>query len=391
MGIVVGINASRSRSGGAIAHLSGILNECKPELYGIDKIHIWSYKSMNDVLPDRPWLIKHTPQELEKSLLMQIFWERWQLPKEVKNKKCNILLNTDAGTLCRHTPSVVISQDMLSYEKGEMSRFGFSLARLRLIALKYIQAFSMKHANGVIFLTNYASKTIQQTIGKINQLRIIPHGVDEIFKQKYMGGNWDFKSSEEIKCIYVSNAAMYKHQWHLVNAISKLREKGYRIKILLVGGGKGPAQKLLEKTISELDPQRKFVEQTPFMKHGALPKILSTADIFVFASSCENMPITLIEAMAGGMPIACSNRGPMPEVLNDGGVYFDPENPEEIAEALESIISDKQLRSSIAIKAKRLSEQYSWGRCSRETFEYITEIVNLLNSSNNNNMYTGKL
>jgi glycosyltransferase involved in cell wall biosynthesis len=382
MGIVIGINASRSRSGGAIAHLCGILNECNPELNGIEKIHIWSYNSMNDVLPDCPWLIKHTPPELAKSLIKQIFWEKWQLPNEIIKNKCDILLNTDAGTVCRYSPSIVISQDMLSYEKGEMSRFGFTLARFRLIALKYIQAFSMKHANGVIFLTNYASKTIQHNIGRIDQFRIIPHGVDEIFKQKYVGRYFDLNSSEEIQCIYVSNAAMYKHQWHLVNAISKLREKGYRIKILLVGGGKGPAQKLLERTISELDPQRNFVEQTPFMKHDALPKILSTADIFVFASSCENMPVTLIEAMAGGIPIACSNRGPMPEVLNDGGVYFDPENPSEIAEAIQSIISDSQLRISISIKAKNLSEQYSWRRCSRETFDYITEIANLFNSKN---------
>lgn len=375
MGIIVGINASRSRSGGAVAHLSGILNECNPELLGINKIHVWSYKSMNDVLPDHPWLIKHTPSELDKSLFKQIFWERWQLPKEISKYKCDILLNTDAGTVCRYSPSIVISQDMLSYEKGEMSRFGFTFARFRLIALKYIQAFSMRHAKGVIFLTKYASETIQQVIGRIKYFRVIPHGVDEEFRQMTAGGNWDINSNDDIRCVYVSNTAMYKHQWHLVNAISQLRKKGHKIKILLVGGGKGPAQKLLEKTIEDLDPQRRFVEQTPFIKHDKLPLILSATDIFVFASSCENMPITLIEAMAGGLPIACSNRGPMPEVLKDGGVYFDPEKPTEIFEAIERIISDKKLRILIATKAKILADQYSWERCSKETFDYVTTVA----------------
>ena len=50
-----------------------------------------------------------------------------------------------------------------------------------------------------------------------------------------------------------------------------------------------------------------------------MPEYLSKSNIFIFASSCENMPITLIEGMASGLPIACSDRGPMPEVLQDGG------------------------------------------------------------------------
>ena len=50
----------------------------------------------------------------------------------------------------------------------------------------------------------------------------------------------------------------------------------------------------------------------------------------IFASSCESSSCVLIENMASGLPIACSNRGPMPEVLKDGGVYFDPEKPIDI-------------------------------------------------------------
>jgi glycosyltransferase involved in cell wall biosynthesis len=100
---------------------------------------------------------------------------------------------------------------------------------------------------------------------------------------------------------------------------------------------------------------------------------LASNDLFVFASSCENLPVTLLEAMAVGLPIACSNRGPMPEVLEDGGVYFDPENAVSIANAVEQIIVDSTLRTRIATKAKSLSEQYSWARCADETWKFIVE------------------
>ena len=86
------------------------------------------------------------------------------------------------------------------------------------------------------------------------------------------------------------------------------------------------------------------------------------------------MPITLLEAMATGLPIASSNRGPMPEILQDGGVYFDPEDQVSIANAGEALITSKNLRLISAEKARTLSLQYSWQRCSYETFSYISKI-----------------
>ncbi len=111
-----------------------------------------------------------------------------------------------------------------------------------------------------------------------------------------------------------------------------------------------------------------------FVPHDDLPSLLADADLFVFASSCENMPNTLVEAMAIGLPIACSDRGPMPEVLRDGGVYFDPENAESIATAIETLIRDPGLRMSVAKRAKGLSGQYSWARCAAETWSFLKAV-----------------
>ena len=84
--------------------------------------------------------------------------------------------------------------------------------------------------------------------------------------------------------------------------------------------------------------------------------------------------VTLIEAMAIGLPIACSDRGPMPEVLRDGGVYFDPEDAESIARAIEALIRDPGLRMSVAKRAKGLSGQYSWARCAAETWSFLKAV-----------------
>jgi glycosyltransferase involved in cell wall biosynthesis len=372
-GIVVGIDASRNRSGGAKAHLVGILGQGDPARYGIGPVHVWSYKGLLDALPDASWLIKHNPPPLEGSLLRQAAWQYFWMPTQARRHSCEILLSTDAGTIGAFRPSVVMSRDMLSYEPGEMLRYGYSKARLRLWLLRHIQARSMKRAQGVVFLTRYAADTIQSLTGKFPRIRVIPHGVGEAFRQPGSHRTWPQAAGEEIRCLYVSNAAMYKHQWVVVRAIGELRKRGYNLSLCLVGGGSGKAQQILDEEIARSDADGCFVRKRGFVSHERLPEELTRADVFIFASSCENMPHTLVEGMAGGLPIACSDRGPMPEILQDGGVYFDPEDSASIAAAVERIISDRELRATIAVRARELSEQYSWTRCARETWTFIRE------------------
>ena len=369
MGIVIGINACRNRSGGSISHLIGILRDSDPTAHGISQIHVWSYKRLLDALPDAPWLVKHNPAALEQSLPKQVWWEYHTLPKESRRTACDLLLNTDAGSVCYFRPAVVMSRDMLSYEPLESRRYGISKARMRLFLVRFLQTRSMRRADGVIFLTNYAANVIQKATGQLKHVSIIPHGIGADFRQEKAGGAWP--ADKEIRCLYVSNAAMYKHQWFVVQAIAQLRQAGHNISLFLVGGGSGRAQQLLDEAIGKLDPERNFVHCEGAVRHQDIPQYLAAADLFIFASSCENMPNTLVEAMASGLPIACSDRGPMPEVLEDGGLYFDPENPETIADAVNTLISDRDLRMTLARRAWQLSKQYSWARCAGETWRFL--------------------
>jgi glycosyltransferase involved in cell wall biosynthesis len=373
MSIIVGIDASRNRSGGAKTHLINLLTEGKPHKHGILEVHVWSYKSLLDAIPNQPWLIKHNPPELEQSIFMQLWWQKFRFSDELRNAGCSIVLNTDAGTISNFYPSITMSRDMLSYEPGEIKRFGFSKAVLRLILLRYIQNRSLKKANGTIFLTQYAADIIQRSCGKLLQKTIIPHGVGDKFKDVKIKNAWPQNGERKIRCLYVSPVWEYKHQWIVVQAIEGLRSKGYDISLSLVGGGNDRAMRILKRQLDISDPNRMFVQQYDYVPQEELPEILASADLFVFASSCENMPNTLVEAMAVGLPIACSNRGPMPEVLVNGGVYFDPENAESLALAIEKLINDKEFRLRLMSTAKYLSNKYSWTRCADETLSFIAE------------------
>ena len=380
--MILGINACRARSGGAIAHLVGILKEVDPAEFGIRGVHVWSYSRLLAALPDTPWLIKHAPPELERSLLHQLWWERFSLTRELRKTGCSILLNVDAGSVCRFRPAVTMSRDMLSYEPGEIERFGIGKARLRLIALRHVQNASLKAADGAVFLTRYAARVIQKSSGPLLNIAYIPHGVGAAFQAIASAHHWPGAGERPIRCLYVSNVAPYKHQWHVVQAVAQLRQRGFDLQLELVGGGEGRVQRRLESQVAVSDPGRTFVTVHDYVPQHTLPGFLAQADLFVFASSCENMPNTLLEAMAARLPIACSNRGPMPEVLEDGGVYFDPENPDSIAAAIEDLVADPAKRARVAARAKELSREYSWARCARETFYFIAQTAERVKQSN---------
>jgi glycosyltransferase involved in cell wall biosynthesis len=75
--------------------------------------------------------------------------------------------------------------------------------------------------------------------------------------------------------------------------------------------------------------------------------------------------------MTVGLPIACSRRSSLPETLQSAGVYFDPEDEESIASALEQLVHDASLRKKVSRNAQELAKAYSWQKCAAETWRFL--------------------
>ncbi|MFZ5704566.1 MAG: glycosyltransferase family 4 protein [Pseudomonadota bacterium] len=367
---VIGINACRARSGGAVAHLIGLVERSDPERHGFAALHLWAFDGLLARVPDRPWLHKHSTGRWQASVPLELFWERFLLPAAAKRAGIDLLFNVDAGSVCPFRPSVTMSQDMLPFEPGEMERYAAGKARLRLQALRHVQTASLRNADGAIFLTRYAAERIGQATGPLRHVAIVPHGIDQRFVDMPRRASPAAPKALH-DCIYISNAAPYKHQWHVVEAIAQLRARGIPLRLRLVGGGSGPAMERLMAAVERHDPARDFVTLEPFVPHAEIPDLLARADIFLFASSCESMPVTLLEGMAAGLPIACSERGPMPDILQDAGAYFNPELPESIADAVGALACNPVESNAYADRAKAIAQSFSWQRCADQTFDFL--------------------
>jgi glycosyltransferase involved in cell wall biosynthesis len=87
------------------------------------------------------------------------------------------------------------------------------------------------------------------------------------------------------------------------------------------------------------------------------------------------MPNILLETMAAGLSVASSDHGPMPEILGDAGLYFDPENPESLSLALLELLASEERMTAFMRAAHQKAKAFSWERCAADTFGFLRHVA----------------
>jgi glycosyltransferase involved in cell wall biosynthesis len=376
--MILGIDASNIRAGGGITHLKELLAAYSPEEDTFTKITVWSGSHTLDQLENKPWLDKQTHPFLDKNIFFRLFWQRFLADSTFKKSRINVLFAPGALYYTTFKPIVTMSHNLLPFSPKERDRFGKSYMKYRLELLEKKQGKAFKTASGVIFLTHFAKNTIIKRLNsEVKDSAVIAHGIAPVFykEPKIQKAISEYSEQKPFELLYVSIVNVYKHQKTLVEAVYNLVKQGYPVNLKLVGPAYTPELGKLNEAIQKFDPGNNFVDYIGPIPYSELKSTYHNADAFVFASSVENLPNILIEAMASGLPIACSNYGPMPEVLQDAGIYFDPEKVEQITNALKELLDDHLKRQSIAEKAYKASTNYSWESCARETFVYLSSFA----------------
>jgi glycosyltransferase involved in cell wall biosynthesis len=93
-----------------------------------------------------------------------------------------------------------------------------------------------------------------------------------------------------------------------------------------------------------------------------LPVVLAGARVFIFPSLYEGFGLPVLEAMACGTPVICSNRSSLPEVAGDAGVLVDPEDVSAIASALDQVLGDANLRENLRKRGVDRAATFTWKR-----------------------------
>lgn len=374
----LGIEAVNIKGGGGVTHLTELIRYSKPGKYGITEIIIWASQKTLDQIPNYPWINKIHHPFINGSFIKRFMWIKFFFPKQIKN--CDVALFPGGVYSGSFKPFVAMSQNMLYYDKKESDRYGMSFKKFRLFLLRNMQRKSFGKAEGIIFLSRYASDKINASMNLKNKnMRIISHGISERFSQKpkLQYPIEHYSRNEKLEILYVSNISLYKHHYNVITAVYELKKKGLPIKLTLIGKViEKVAYEKLKEAIDNTNTDEKLVDFYKEIEYNELDKYYKKADVFLFASTCENLPNIVIEAMSAGLPIASSYYGPMGEVLKDSALFFDPLSITDIRNTIEKLIMDKDLRKMLADKAYEYSKQYTWEKCADETLNFIMYVFN---------------
>lgn len=285
---------------------------------------------------------------------------------------CDIILAPGGIAAGGFQPCVTMSQNLLPFAPREALRYGLSAMVLKLWLIRLTQLRTFRRSQGIIFLSDFARATIEALLPRGGaDVAVVPHGVNDVFRLPPRTVT-NFSEDRPCRILYVSVVSPYKHHWHVVDAVARLRAEGVPVRLDLIGPpDRGVAR--LQASMAKADPDQAFIKWHGAVPYDVLAARYAEADIGLFASSCENMPNILVEGMAAGLPMACSDRGPMPEILGDGGVYFDPENSDTITTALRKLFFDGEARRKMAQASFERAAKFTWHRCAEETFVFLAK------------------
>jgi glycosyltransferase involved in cell wall biosynthesis len=95
----------------------------------------------------------------------------------------------------------------------------------------------------------------------------------------------------------------------------------------------------------------------------------------VFPSFGEGFGLPLLEAMANKVPVVTSNTSAMPEVAEDAARYFDPHNPEEIADSIISVLESEEIKKDMLTKGKKRIKNFSWDKTATATLQFYNDVL----------------
>ena len=355
---------------GGFTHLKELLKNYETEEKNL--IYVASSDNVIDELKINNKKVKYISSlYLNKGIFFRLFWQIFLINSCMKKNKCTKLFVLGGYFFfIKKFKVILLIQNILPLEKKI-----FLQDRLILIIKNYLlnllYRFSISKSDGVILLSKYSRKFLGK---KKNHFKVIPHGIQKDFFKKFKRKQ---TTDKKFKILYVSKYEKYKNQLNLVKACYNLKQKNIDISLTLLGLGKEKnlLNSELYKFIKKANVKFKdLITIKNFEKHKNLINIYPKFDLQVYPSKCEAFGLILLETIASSLPIICSNYPVYKEILQRNTIYFDPDNPSDIAKSIKIYITNFKTKYINTKNLFKISKKYNWKTTSMATFNFIKKI-----------------
>ena len=242
--------------------------------------------------------------------------------------------------------------------------------RLFRYYLKTIGRWTLNSADVVFCYTEEERKATRE-IGVTADIEVIANGVDaEQFRPDGPGS--DLIDPDAPSVLFVGRLVEGKGPHHAIDAMERVRTDHPDARLYMVGDG--PLREEFEEDIRSrgLEPAVEFLG---LIEYDEMPGVFRSADVLVLPSRAEGFPRVVMEAMASGTPVVCTNLDQIVDVVEGAGVTVEWGDTTRIGTALSRLLADPTKRDRYGRDGREtVEEAYSWSETVRRTTESLCQL-----------------
>jgi glycosyltransferase involved in cell wall biosynthesis len=174
----------------------------------------------------------------------------------------------------------------------------------------------------------------------------------------------EFADAAANRLLYVGTWLDRKGIYYLADAFTSLAARSPELQLTIAGCI------IAEEQVKAFFPAeiQKRISVLPFLARDAMPSVYASHDIFVFPSLVEGMPLTLLEAMAGAMPVVTTNTCGMSDLIDNemNGLLVPAADAAALHNAIDRLRNSPELRRTLGLRAQDSARRYTWDRIARQ-------------------------
>jgi glycosyltransferase involved in cell wall biosynthesis len=308
-------------------------------------------------LPDDPRFRRVACPVRAVSRLARYRYEQFRLPARAVADRIDLLHSLGyVAPLRLHCPSVVTVHDVHHLAHGRLREWP------RRVLLGQMVRRSVRRAAAVITDSRY----MRGEVARAYDLR--PDAIDVVWlaPNPRLNGGAGRAGDRTPYLVAFGGITPNKNLERLLQAYAVARSRhGVSQRLVVVGR--------LPSSVRAADTAGVVV--TGYLEEADLTPVLGQADALIFPSLYEGFGLPVLEAMAAGVPVICSNATAMPEVAGDAAIYFDPRDVEAMASKIALVSGDPALRLDLAARGRARAAAFTWARAAGETLAIYGRVL----------------